>query len=115
MYFTGPVEERHTKAIRLENGQGKYDMINWEILVRDHSRRSLLKLSDKLPAFGAIAANFTKTMKWDASDYYAGLWKSDIHMQLSWRRDLTEPSSMEKGSGTSGYMETSCLPGHGLR
>ncbi|KAH6725015.1 heterokaryon incompatibility protein-domain-containing protein [Leptodontidium sp. MPI-SDFR-AT-0119] len=103
-----PVEERHTKAIRLENGQGKYDMINWEILVRDYSRRSLLKLSDKLPAFGAIVANFAKTMKWDSSDYYAGLWKSDIHMQLSWRRDLTEPSSMEKGSGTSGYMETSC-------
>jgi hypothetical protein len=77
-------------------------------LVEGYSRRSLTKLSDKLPAFGAIAENFAQTMKWDASDYCAGLWRSDMHMQLLWQRNTTENPNAEKSSGTERYTETSC-------
>jgi hypothetical protein len=85
-----------------------YQSLSIRISPTLYSRRSLLKLSDKLPAFGAIAENFARTMKWDASSYCAGLWKSDMHMQLLWQRDTTENPSAEKCYRTERYTETSC-------
>jgi hypothetical protein len=109
-FFEGPVKEHinHPKAVNLDDHNREGDIRNWMLLVESYSHRSLSKLSDKLPAFGAIAENFTQTMKWDPSDYCAGLWKSDMHMQLPWQRDTTENPSTEKSSGTERYTETSC-------
>ena len=109
-FFKGLVKERNnqSKAVNIDDFYRVGDLDNWVTLVEGYSRRSLLKLSDKLPAFGAIAENFAQTMKWDASSYCAGLWKSDMHMQLLWQRDTTENLSAEKSYRTERYTETSC-------
>ena len=108
-FFKGLVEESHERysAENLPTFEStcRHD---WLTLVEDYSHRSLSKLSDKLPAFAVLAENFAKTMKLDASDYCARLWKSDIHKQLLWQRDTEQSSSPEKGSVTELYSETFC-------
>jgi len=68
----------------------KYDLNgllqNWEDIVSQYSGRSLKYMSDRLPAFAAIAESFAHVMRLPHDAYYAGLWKFDILMQLRWRR-----------------------------
>jgi hypothetical protein len=108
VFFKGLVEE-YSDQYKAENLDEIFRLRcrdNWITLVEDYSHRSLSKLSDKLPAFAAIAENFAQTMKLDASDYCAGLWRSDMQIQLLWQRDTTQTPSAEKGSGTERHTET---------
>jgi hypothetical protein len=79
-YFTGSPYGKHSGLE--EEGM----LSNWMMIVEHYSSRGILRLRDRLPAFAAVAENFAHAMGWQSSDYWAGLWKSDILMQLQWHR-----------------------------
>lgn len=58
----------------------------WYRLVRQYSRRSLSRSSDKLPAISALAALFTTTT---GCHYIAGLWAQDSQ-GLLWLKDRSQ-------------------------
>lgn len=88
-YFTGTPKDKLSLWAR-QNTFGKWELDilhnDWTDLVSQYSKRRLSKLSDRLPAFAAIAESFADVMRWKSYHYWAGLWEPDISMQLLWRR-----------------------------
>jgi hypothetical protein len=73
---------------------------DWQTQVEEYSRRSVTKLSDRLPACGALAENVADILGWKSSDYLAGLWKKDIKEELLWfRPDQSSVSISRKRHG----------------
>lgn len=54
---------------------------HWYFLISHYSRRSLLVLSDVLPALSGIASRFSESFR---CNYLAGLWQEDIAVGLLW-------------------------------
>jgi hypothetical protein len=56
----------------------------WTSIVSQYTSRALTNPMDKLPALSGVASTVASQGK---DDYVAGLWKSDLHMGLSWKID----------------------------
>jgi hypothetical protein len=84
---------------RRENGCTTWDF--WDSLVEDYSGRQLTKPTDKLIAISGIA---NIIQQWTGMTYLAGLWQSDLHQQLLWRRRKSKQATdatIELPSGQS--------------
>lgn len=60
-----------------------YDRGGYYHLIRDYSERNLTKLSDKLPAFSALAERIHANV---GGNYLAGLFTANLHSDLIWCR-----------------------------
>lgn len=56
----------------------------WDNMLKAYTHRALTLGTDRLPAISGIAAQFGKSL---CDEYKAGLWRSDMELQLLWRRD----------------------------
>jgi hypothetical protein len=73
---------------------------DWQTQVEEYSRRSVTKLSDRLPACSALAKNVAEIVGWKSSDYLAGLWKKSVQEDLLWfRPDQSSGSISRKRHG----------------
>ncbi|KAF4340130.1 hypothetical protein FBEOM_5991 [Fusarium beomiforme] len=72
----------------------------WHKVIENYSKRDLTQPSDKLPAISAIAAIVQRKI---GSDYVAGLWSDNIHLDLLWRR----PSASRIQAANSSYIAPS--------
>jgi hypothetical protein len=78
----------------------RFVLEDWQTQVEEYSRRSVTKLSDRLPACGALAENVADILGWKSSEYLAGLWKKDIQEELLWfRPDQSSVSISRKRHG----------------
>lgn len=59
--------------------------------VEDYSERATGRLEDRLKAFEGPPRRLGDMMKWDKSNYKAGLWLTDLPRQLLWQRDKYRP------------------------
>ncbi|WYZ44013.1 hypothetical protein EsH8_VII_000449 [Colletotrichum jinshuiense] len=62
-------------------------LTEWIKLVTEYSARSTRHLIDKLVPFEQTAESFSEAIRWDSSQYKAGIWMDDIHRQLLWCLD----------------------------
>ncbi|KAH8706255.1 heterokaryon incompatibility protein-domain-containing protein [Ilyonectria robusta] len=69
-----------TPVRQITLAQDAYDF--WHKVVESYTARDLTKPKDKLPAISAIAAAVQQKI---GSDYAAGLWTDNIHLDLLWR------------------------------
>jgi hypothetical protein len=58
----------------------------WRDVVKDYSRLHLTFSKDRLPALAAIVQRMLRMRKTDT--YIAGLWKSSLLSDLTWRRSV---------------------------
>lgn len=71
------------KDISFENLIGSNEeWLNW---VREYTKRSLTKDSDKLVAIAGLATHAQRKLNWSEDDYVAGLWRHDLAVDLLWR------------------------------
>lgn len=86
---------------------GKRDDGGWLSLVADYSRRKLTKDQDKLSALAGLA----RLAAAETGDrYYAGVWRSHIYEDLSWRIQVQE-ESMVSVILDDGSMRSRSVPG----
>lgn len=62
----------------------------WQRIIEQYSLRSLTVAGDKLPAISGIAGKIRKATH---SDYFAGLWKSNLASDLLWHASPPPPLS----------------------
>ncbi|KAI9768775.1 MAG: hypothetical protein M1839_003960 [Geoglossum umbratile] len=65
----------------------------WCLLVEEYSKRKLTKPSDKLPAISGLASEVYRRT---GDQYLAGLWKSNLHIDLLWE---STPGGMVRPQG----------------
>lgn len=63
-------------------------MTKWHSLIQAYSQRNITKQSDRLTAVGAVAEKVSTYIR---SEYYAGLWGSDLPKQLLW--EVPQPAN----------------------
>ncbi|KAI8964052.1 HET-domain-containing protein [Daldinia sp. FL1419] len=71
-----------------------YDL--WRRVVSNYSRRALSRQSDKLAALVGLSNIMRKSTQKDTNtrdDYIAGLWKEELHFDLTWRVAAYKPRS----------------------
>ncbi|MCJ1466391.1 hypothetical protein MMC07_005010 [Pseudocyphellaria aurata] len=71
------------KSISVENlidSNGEW--LNW---VKEYTKKSLTKDSDKLVAIAGLATHARRKLSWSEDDYVAGLWRHDLAVDLLWR------------------------------
>lgn len=88
-FFTERVETRRPYAQRSIDIEDpifdmRCNMDNWTRALSRYSQRQIGKQSDRLPAIAAFAASFARTMGWDSTSYFAGLWEWEFMLQLLW-------------------------------
>ncbi|KAJ2988484.1 hypothetical protein NUW58_g3952 [Xylaria curta] len=60
----------------------------WERVLEEFMQREITYHGDRLPAISSIAKEFAEASN---DDYICGLWKSNLHRGLLWRRDYWVP------------------------
>lgn len=75
-------------------------LTEWIKLVTEYSARSTRHLIDKLVPFEQTAESFSEAIRWDSSQYKAGIWMDDIHRQLLWCRDDSTKNVSTKDDNT---------------
>ena len=75
----------------------------WEKVVEEITSRDITYWTDRLPALSGLAA---KRQQATGDKYLAGLWKSNLKIELLWRvKTKKTPSDFPS--------QTMCRPGHG--
>lgn len=101
---TSPYEvQRVQSMLASEGNKGAWDAAtSWQKTIENYTRRELTNAADRLPACAAMAQIYSEIRGFEASDYLAGLWKSDIASELLWYRLEEHRPKERKDTNNSG-------------
>jgi hypothetical protein len=70
----------------IDPGNSRYNALphpdSWHAIIAAYTQRQLTVASDKLLGIAALAAEYARQK--GTTEYYAGLWEEDFHIQLLW-------------------------------
>ena len=91
---------RNLPYVNFSHARGHTDALKeeWKALVEDFTRRNLTKVTDRLPAFSGLAAQYEKAT---SMTYAFGLWKENFAHGLTWRVDRDDDDIFVNESQTS--------------
>jgi hypothetical protein len=70
------------RKLDVRDQEFKWVHVEWKRIIEDYSSRDLTYLTDRLPALYGISEVISRSSK---DKYHAGLWRSDLVLQLLWR------------------------------